>query len=94
MKISKVLETPSIVILLFILEREEVRHGDFTEIINSRGTLSNNLRELEDEELILRRVVSSKPIQSYYSLTEQGKQVAMNFIEISKTLIESKHTQN
>jgi len=44
--------------------------------------LSANLKELEKEELINRRVVTTKPIQTYYSLTEKGKEVARRLGEI------------
>jgi len=42
-----------------------------TKLITSRRTLSANLKDLEKEELIKRRIV--KPIQSYYSLTDKGR---------------------
>jgi DNA-binding HxlR family transcriptional regulator len=54
----------------------------------SRGTLSLNIRELEEEELIERRFVTTKPIQAYYSLTNRGKEIASHFSTIEKTLRE------
>ena len=69
MKISKILEIPSIRILLYLSENDEVRHSDLSEIISSRGTLSYSLRELDEEELVQRRVVPTKPVQSYYFCT-------------------------
>jgi DNA-binding HxlR family transcriptional regulator len=85
-KISTLLETPSVRILLFLHERGEVRYADFAKLIASRGTLSLNIKELEDEGLIQRRVVTSKPIQAYYSLTSRGREVATHFNRIEKTL--------
>jgi len=85
-KISSLLETPSIKILLFIHERDEVRYADLTRLIASRGTLSLNLKELEAEGLVHRRVVTTKPIQAYYSLTDKGGQIATHFEKIKKTL--------
>lgn len=40
----------------------------------------------EEEKLIQRRIVSSKPIQSYYSLTEKGKQIAQSFVYIHQII--------
>ena len=86
MKISAILEAPSVKILLFVLERGEVRYSDLARIFTSRGTLSLNLKDLEGERLIQRRVVTSKPIQAYYSLTDKGKEVAKRLNEMKRLL--------
>ena len=86
-KISTLLETPSVRILLFLHKQGEVRYADLTKLIASRGTLSLNIRELEDEGLIQRRVVTSKPIQAHYSLTNRGREVATHFNRIEKTMV-------
>ena len=86
MKVSRILEIPSVKILLFIFDKQEVRYTDLTKIITSRGTLSSNLKELEKEELVKRRVVTTKPIQSYYSLTEKGQEIARRLSEIKNVL--------
>jgi len=85
-KISTLLETPSVRILLFLLEKGEVRYADLTKLIASRGTLSINIKELEEEGLIQRRVVTTKPIQAHYSLTEKGKEIAAHFYQMKKSL--------
>ena len=85
-KISTLLETPSVRILFFLHEQGEVRYANLTKLIASRGTLSLNIRELEEERLIQRRVVTTKPIQAHYSLTDRGKEVATHFDKIEKTL--------
>ena len=85
-KISAILEAPSVKILLFMFEKGEVRYMDLADLFTSRGTLSLNLKDLEEEKLIQRRVVASKPIQAYYSLTEKGKEIAKRMNEIKKTL--------
>lgn len=83
-KISSLLQTPSVKILLFLLERGEVRYADLTKLITSRGTLSLNLKELSEEGLMQRRIVTTKPIQAHYSLTEKGKQIAIHLDRIQK----------
>lgn len=83
-KISSLLQTPSVKILLFLLERGEVRYADLTKLMTSRGTLSLNLKELSEEGLMQRRIVTTKPIQAHYSLTEKGKQIAIHLDRIKK----------
>jgi len=85
-KISAILGVPSVKILLFMLEKGEVRYADLADLFTSRGTLSLNLKDLEEEKLIQRRIVTSKPIQAYYSLTEKGKEIAKRMNEIKKAL--------
>jgi len=84
LKISSLLETPSVRILLFLHEKGEVRYTDLTKLIASRGTLSINVKELEEEGLIQRRVVTTKPIQAYYSLTDKGREIATHFGKIKR----------
>jgi len=85
-KISTLLQTPSVRILLFLHGKGEVRYTDLTKLIASRGTLSLNLKELDEEGLIQRRVVTTKPIQAYYSLTDKGMDIATRFDKIKKKL--------
>jgi DNA-binding HxlR family transcriptional regulator len=85
-KISDLLHAPSIEILLFLYKKGEVRYTDLAKLIASRGTLSLNLKELDEEGLIQRRVVTTKPIQAYYSLRDRGKEIATHFDTIKKAL--------
>jgi DNA-binding HxlR family transcriptional regulator len=85
-KISVLLETPSVKILLFLHKRGEVRYTDLTKLIASRGTLSLNIKELEEEGLIRRRILTTKPIQAHYGLTEKGVEIASLFSKIKKTI--------
>jgi len=85
-KISAILRMPSVKIILFMLEKGEVRYTDLADLFTSRGTLSVNLKDLEEEKLIQRRVVTSKPIQAYYSLTDRGREIAKRLGEMKKAL--------
>jgi len=85
-KISDLLQTPSVQILLFLYEKGEVRYMELANLIASRGTLSLNLKELDEDGLIQRRVVTTKPIQAYYSLTNKGREIATHFDKIKKTI--------
>jgi DNA-binding HxlR family transcriptional regulator len=87
MKLSSLLEVPSIRILIFLDEKGgEARYGDLAKFIASRGTLSMNLKDLEEERLIKRRIVETKPIQAYYTLTAKGFEITRRLKEI-KTII-------
>jgi len=86
MKIWNILETPCARIIFFLSEQGEVRYSKLTKLVPSRGTLSSNLRDLEQEGLIKRRVTTTKPIQSIYSLTEKGTIIAENLLQMRKTL--------
>jgi DNA-binding HxlR family transcriptional regulator len=85
-KISSLLQTPSVKILLFLHEKGEVRYADLTKLITSRGTLSLNIKELDEEGLIHRRVVTTKPIQAHYSLTDKGREIAAFLEKIKNRL--------
>ena len=47
------------------------------------------LVQLEEEGLLKRRIVATKPIQSFYALTEKGVSVAEELQQI-KSLIDDK----
>lgn len=85
MKISDILDTPSIVILLYIYEKGgEVRHKDLEEKIGSRGTLVKSIGDLMEEKLVEKRVIMGKPIKSFYYLTSKGKEIAKKLYDIRK----------
>lgn len=67
-------------------EKGEVRHSELSKVIPSRGTLSLTLRDAEQEGLISRRVVNSKPPASYYSLTVKGRRVSSLLKEIREAV--------
>ena len=86
MKISELLESPSIKILVYLYEKGQTRHSELETLIHSRGTLASNLNDLMDEDLVARKVLPTKPIQSIYSLTDKGRTVTKLISEI-KNLI-------
>ena len=63
-----------------------MRYSELSRLISSRGTLSMSLKELEEEELLVRRIVSSRPVQSYYSLSKKGRVITSEFKKASETL--------
>lgn len=82
-KISELLQSPSIKILVYLHEKGQTRHSELEKLIRSRGTLAANLNDLMDEGLLARKVVPSKPIQTNYSLTQKGTEVAKHLVELT-----------
>ena len=81
-EISKIFKVPSVKILLYIYGKGEVRFTDLAKLIANRGTLSSNLKALEKEELMKRKVITSRPIQTFYYLTEKGQKIAKTLSEM------------
>ena len=67
-----------------MLTKGDARYTDLVKLVVSRGVLSTNLKAMEKEELLEQRVVSTKPIQTYYSLSEKGQKVAHCFNDVKK----------
>lgn len=86
MRISQVVKTPTIRILLCLYQKGETRHAQLSKLTVSRGTLSLSLRELEEEGLVQRKILDTKPLQSNYSLTEKGKAIAKQLSEIERLI--------
>jgi len=56
------------------------------EVTRSRSTLALALRELQEERLIEREVVDTRPVQTRYSLTGLGAEVAGHLSEIKRLI--------
>jgi len=74
-KVSSLLNLPSVKLLLHLYSKAQTRHGELEKVIRSRGTLATNLNDLTEEGLVERKVIPTKPIQSNY-LTEKGRNIA------------------
>jgi DNA-binding HxlR family transcriptional regulator len=83
-KVSSLLNQPSIKILLHLHVKGQTRHSELEKVIRSRGTLAANLNDLIDEGLVARKVLPTKPIQSNYSLTDKGRSVAKTLMDLQK----------
>lgn len=62
-------------ILYFLIEEGTKRFGEIKTFINhtSHKTLTNQLRELEEDELVVRTVHPTVPPKVEYTITEKGK---------------------
>jgi len=84
MKIESILNISNVKILLYLYNsNREARYSELLrEIAMARSTLAYVLSELEEEKLIKRKVISTKPIQVLYSLTKKGEEIARHFLQI------------
>jgi DNA-binding HxlR family transcriptional regulator len=73
--------------MLCLYQKGDTRHTQLSKLTTSRGTLSLSLRELEQEGLIQRKIIDTKPIQSIYSLTEKGNTIAKQLKEIQQQIL-------
>ncbi|WP_373076912.1 winged helix-turn-helix transcriptional regulator [Fusobacterium mortiferum] len=67
-----------LLILYFLLEDEKKRFNELLSAIGSisKKTLTNQLRELENDGLIQRKIYPEVPPKVEYSLTEKGKSLS------------------
>lgn len=84
MKISELLDFPSVKILIYLSEKGQVHHSDLEKLLHSRGTLGSNLNDLLNEGLVARKVIPTKPIVSNYSLTAKGRDVSKALVELQR----------
>ncbi len=91
MKISAILNSPNVKILLYLYDSCRCEGARFSELLKNvvvvRSTLAYTLAELEDEGLVYRKVISSKPIQVRYLLTDKGMAVAECFARIRSAMM-------
>jgi DNA-binding HxlR family transcriptional regulator len=91
MKMEDVFEIAIIKILLYLFETNNARYSELLdEAIQSRSTLALALRDLQDEQLIERSVLASRPVQTRYTLTSEGNKVAEHLSTLKLILKEVK----
>jgi len=95
MKLSVVLQITSIKVVLHLYQTTSSRYSELLRnLIESRSTLALALRDLQEEGLIERRVKPTRPVQTSYTLTEDGEQVAEHLSAIERLLSQRKTTFN
>ncbi len=88
MKLQNLLDDPSIKILRYLGQKQEVRYIEIQKGIKlSRSTINAVIHDLEERKLIARRISPAKPIQVYYSLTTKGKEVVANFEKLRSLIL-------
>lgn len=87
MKMKAIFEIAIIKVLLYLFETDNTRYSELLdEVIQSRSTLALSLRDLQDDQLIERRVIATRPVQTRYTLTSSGKDVAEHLSTIKKLI--------
>jgi DNA-binding HxlR family transcriptional regulator len=66
-----------------------MRFSDIAKTFASRGSLSVCLKDLEENEVVKRRVeAEEKPVKVYYSLTEKGRKLGFHISRINTIIRE------
>ena len=87
MNIRKIVGNTTVNVLILVYRNGSVRHRDIAKLVSSRGMLSLTLNSLVTEELISREVkADSIPPQTYYTITEKGRELARRFEEVRSIL--------
>lgn len=79
-------------VLFYIDEKRRARFSDIRRfcldsgVIGSRGTVPIILRNLANQHLVEREVVGTRPVQTFYKITELGKQVAHHLKSVKQLL--------
>ena len=73
-------------ILYELCIKSPMRFGELRKILNpiTNAALTNALKELEKDELVLRTQFNEMPLRVEYSLTEKGKELFPVFYAISQ----------
>lgn len=89
MRMKAVFEIGNIKVLLYLLENGSARYSELLrEVIPSRSTLALTLRDLQEDQIVERRVEATRPVQTWYSLTSTGKEIAEHLSDIKKLISE------
>ena len=92
LKVRAIIDTATIKILLYLSDRGDARYSELMEeVVQSRSTLALALRDLQEEKLVEREVMDTRPVQTSYSLTNDGKEIAEH-LSVIKNLI-SQHSE-
>lgn len=78
-------------LLLYLHEKKSARHADIIsqKFVRSRSSVSIMLTELEGNNLIRRIVISTKPPQTIYELTDYGEKIIQHLLEIERIIREA-----
>jgi DNA-binding HxlR family transcriptional regulator len=73
-------------LIVHVLLRGPLRFKELTEIIPhiSQKMLTERLKELEEEGIVIRRVYPEMPVRIEYELTEKGKELQKVMNEVQK----------
>jgi len=79
-------------VLLYLDEKGNARFNDVRKfcleygVVGSRGTVPVILKNLTHLKLVERKVVATRPVQTFYGITDLGKQVAKHLRSVKGLL--------
>ena len=75
--VSKILNSKYVPVIIDRIGDDSLRFSEIKEEIDgiTSKTLSNNLEKMQQRGLVDRKVETGKPVKTFYSLTEFGKQL-------------------
>ena len=87
----RIFKNTDIKILLYLgNKKKEVRYSDLLRnVIPNRSSLASALRELQKDMIVERKVEATRPIKTFYSLTELGDKIAQHIMAIQELLKET-----
>jgi len=90
-KMYRIFKNTDIKILLYLgNKKKEVRYSDLLRnVIPNRSSLASALRELQKDMIVERKVEATRPIKTFYSLTELGDKIAQHIMAIQELLKET-----
>ena len=59
-------------------------------VVQSRSTLALALKDAQEDQVVERTVEDTRPVQTRYSLTETGREVAEHLLQIRKAVLKQK----
>lgn len=82
-----VFEIGSIKVILYLYKTGSTRYSELLRNpITSRSTLALTLRDLQEDKLLERRVKATRPVQTNYTLSDRGRQVAEHLSAIKRLI--------
>jgi len=88
LKVKAVIDIATIKILLYLFDGGNARYSKLMEeVIQSRSTLALALRDLQEEQLIEREVMDTRPVQTRYSLTSHGTEIAKHLSSVKNVIL-------
>lgn len=87
MAIKYLKDSAFVKVMLYLYEKGDARFSELhNDISISKSTLTYVLKETQNEQLIERNVIDTRPVQTRYSLTTQGRELAQHLKAIQNII--------
>ncbi len=84
-----IFELTDVKVILYLYQKTgSVRYSELLKkVAGSRGSLAASLSDLQQMELIKRKVKETRPIQTEYTLSEDGNRMALLLTQIKQIVL-------